>query len=153
LPFVTVLLKGLAIIGRLAASLVFLALAGGAAALERTADAHARFQILTGPAFEQFAGTTEKLCPRARFRFVTPGDLSWEGEGFDAALTRSERRRDARAIPRLADGTPARCAGSPGGLSCPTEATLDAIRAAGLMDKFARFACTHTPPQPRSQRK
>jgi hypothetical protein len=136
-------------IGRIAVPFALLVLASGAP--PQSADAG--FQILIGPAFEQFVAKTEALCRQARFLFVKPADLDWEEEGFDATLAKPEQRRERRAIPRLADGTPARCAHSPGGLSCPAVAALEGIRRAGLMDRFARFACANAPPPHRGDPK
>jgi hypothetical protein len=138
-------------IERLALAFAFLALAGSTPPSEPTPDGP-DFQSMISPASQQFAAKADRLCPQAHLRFVTPGDLDWDEEGFDAALSRAERRRETLAIPRSRDGSPARCAQGPGGLSCPSQANLEAIRRAGLIDRFTGFACTHGLPRHRSDR-
>ncbi len=104
------------------------------------AVAHAG-QTLAGPAFERFARAADQACPAQVLRLISPGDLSWLQESFAAQLSpvRAARLNGAGDQDR-------RCATSEGGLSCPTNATLDALHRTAMLPAFTRFACTHAAP-------
>jgi len=97
-------------------------------------------QIMAGPAFELFARHGDLACPSRKLRTITPGDLSWEQETFEAQLSPKSRKLLARV-----NQASTRCAGRDG-LSCPTSATLDAMARAKMLAAFGDFACQH--PQP-----
>lgn len=101
-------------------------------------------QVLAGPVFEQFAEKTDRLCPARRLRLVTPGDLSWEQEGFEEWISPTLEKR-LTAANRQND----RCAHR-NGLSCPTVETLAAMERTNILPAFASFACAY--PQPGAAR-
>lgn len=98
-------------------------------------------QILAGSAFERFASYTDRACASRRLRWITPGDLDWEQETFEDQLRSNEK---LRLVSANREGI--RCSRSEGGLTCPTTATLDAMRRTGMLPAFSRFACTHLAP-------
>ena len=98
-------------------------------------------QILAGSAFERFAGYADRACASRHLRAITPGDLSWEQETFEDRLSQHQKKRLASA-----NLQGRRCAGSAGGLSCPTTETLDAMRRTGMLPAFGHFACAHFAP-------
>ena len=97
-------------------------------------------QIMGGVAFEKFAQQPDRSCPSRQLRTITPGDLSWEQEGFDDQLSPKLKKR-LSAASREAE----HCAGRDG-LSCPTSEVLDAMMRTNMLQSFSMFACSH--PQP-----
>jgi len=99
-----------------------------------------REQVLESPAFAAFVRPTT-ICPSKQLRFVTPGDLSWYEEAYEAQLSKPSARRL-----KAADAGESHCAGRDG-LSCPTTATLAALEKTRLIGEFAAFACSHDVPR------
>jgi hypothetical protein len=98
-------------------------------------------QVLAGSAFQRFVGIADRDCRSRQLWTITPGDLSWEQEIFEDQLTRDQMKRLASS-----DRRDKRCAGSEGGLSCPTTETLAAMQRSGLLPGFVRFTCSHVAP-------
>lgn len=97
-------------------------------------------QIMGGPAFERFATQADRSCPTRHLRSITPGDLSWEQETFEAQLTPPQQRRLA-----MTNRSNVRCAGREG-LSCPTSEMLDAMARVKMLHAFGAFTCSHLQP-------
>ncbi|WP_157134725.1 hypothetical protein [Sphingomonas sp. PAMC 26605] len=92
------------------------------------------FQLMTSPAYQNFADKADALCPTRNLRHLHPADLDGIEEGFMPSMTRRERHRIA-TLNRGDKG----CTGA--GASCPAQNTLAAISQAGLLDAFVSFAC------------
>jgi hypothetical protein len=106
-------------------------------AMVLAATSYAPEQVLAGRSFEELASRTDAICPARKVRSITPGDLDYVQEGFEQHLS---HRASARL--KSANDADRRCAGRDG-LSCPTVATLDAIKRANLMKNFESYICSH----------
>ncbi|MBB4129854.1 MULTISPECIES: hypothetical protein [unclassified Xanthomonas] len=109
-------------------------------AIVLAAATHASPQIFEGPAFETLADQTDRRCPARRIRSITPGDLDFAQEGFQAQLTQRDRTR-LNAV----NAADRRCADQ-NGLTCQVNATLQALRETGLMARFSSYICSHPAP-------
>lgn len=106
------------------------------------ASASARPQLMIGEAFEDLAQRTDASCPARGVRAISPADLDYAQERFEEdALSPQERARLAAA--NTAD---MRCANE-NGVTCPATATLEAMRKAQLMPRFADYLCAHPDPR------
>ncbi|AMV00414.1 MULTISPECIES: hypothetical protein [Xanthomonas] len=97
-------------------------------------------QLLVGQSFETFATQTDSLCPGRQARSITPGDLDFAQETFEAQL-----RPRTRTRLEAANTAATRCADR-NGLSCQVEATLEALQQTRLLARFSRYVCSHPSP-------
>lgn len=105
------------------------------------ASASAQPQRMIGEAFEDLAQRTDASCPARGVRAISPADLDYAQERFEDALPPRERTRlDA------ANTAAAHCANE-NGVTCPAIATLEAMRKAQLMPRFADYLCAHPDPR------
>jgi hypothetical protein len=105
------------------------------------ASASAGPQRMIGEAFEDLAQRTDAACPARGVRAISPADLDYAQEGFEDALSAQERARlDA------ANTADTRCANE-NGVTCPAIATLEAMRKAQLISRFADYLCAHPDPK------
>ena len=124
--------------------MILVALSLAAASANRPSD----LQIMIGPAFQQFARMSERICPARRLRFITPADLDYKEEGFVGRLP-----RDVRGQVDAANDHGRSCANPNAGLSCPAQHMLDALSKAHQLGAFTRFACSSPGQAPFSVRR
>jgi len=98
-------------------------------------------QNLSGRAFETLASRADAMCPARHVRSITPGDLDYAQETFEASMSHR-----ARVRLRSANTAERRCADR-NGLSCPTTATLEAMDRVGMMARFSSYICSHASPR------
>ncbi|MEA9557983.1 hypothetical protein VC273_19440 [Xanthomonas nasturtii] len=91
-------------------------------------------------AFEALADQADRRCPAQRIRSITPGDLDFAQDEFQAQLTQRDRMRLSAA--NTAD---ARCADQ-NGLACQVHATLEAMQKTQLLTRFSAYLCAHPAP-------
>ncbi|KLD72600.1 hypothetical protein [Xanthomonas pisi] len=88
-------------------------------------------------AFEALADQADRRCPARRIRSITPGDLDFAQEEFQAQLTQLDRTRL-----NAANTADARCADQ-NGLACQANATLAAMHKTHLLTRFSAYLCAH----------
>lgn len=94
------------------------------------------FQLMTSPAYGEFAGKADAACPARRLRYLHPADLDLIEKDFIPSSPRRARHR-VGILDRGGRG----CTG--GGASCTAQQTLAAISQAGALDAFVSFACAY----------
>ena len=92
-------------------------------------------------AWSDFNSRVTTRCPALKFESKPAGDVNFLQERFYVTLSSEENRVFERAVPRV-NGGPRACA-ERNGISCPTAWNMLALEKAGLLPRFAAFACAN----------
>ena len=94
----------------------------------------AKFQEMTGQAFQRFGQIADEICPSRSLRNLYPPDLFDLADAFEKQLSPRKRERVA-SFDKHWTGCPEM------GASCPAQNKLDAIAKVNLLRSFTHFAC------------